>query len=102
MIAWSRHYERTEPRKRSQIGFKLGERGGDFDNVDRSAFGRGGESLPEFVVVVPNEVARPLAVWRGLPELLGGPSVGGTARHIEMDHFPRPVDYEEECEDGSE
>jgi len=75
------------------MGLRLGERGGIFATYDCSALGHGGEPLPELVIGVPNEVRRPEAVWCGLAQLLGGPSVGGTAGHVEMDDFARVVGH---------
>ena len=71
----------------------------DLHNLDLSALGHGGEPFPELVIVVSDEVLRSVTVRRGLPEFLGRPSVGGAAGHIEVNDFPRAVDYEEERED---
>ena len=83
-------------------GIEIGRVRRDLHNLDLSTLGHGGKPLPELVVVVPNEVPRPRAVWCGLPQLLGGPCVGGTAGHVEMDDFPCAVNHEEEGEDRTE
>ena len=74
----------------------------DFHNLDPSALDHGGESFPELVIVVSNEVRPSIAVRCGLPQLLRDPSLAGAASHIEMDDFPHSVDHEEECENGVE
>src|SRR6266705_1049243 len=53
----------------------------------------------EFTIIIANEIFRRLSIGSGLPQLLCGTSVGGRARHPDMDHFARfELDDEERKE----
>lgn len=99
------HVIEAFPSHRTQEAFadviEIGRARRDLHNLDCSALGQGREPLPELVIVVSDEKFRSVTVRRGLAKLLSRPSIGGTAGHIEVNDFPRAVDYEEECEDGA-
>ena len=80
-------------------GIEIGRARRDLHDLDRGAFGHCGEPLPELVIVASDEQFRSVTIGYGLADLLGRPSVGGTAGHIEVNSFPRALDYEEERED---
>ena len=77
-------------------GVEIGRARRDAHDLDACPFGRGIGSSSKLVIVVADEVIRPVTVRRGHPELLGGPDVSGAGGHIAVNDFPRAVDQEEE------
>ena len=44
--------------------------------------------LPEFAIIIPDQICGRLSIWSRLPQLLRDPGIGGRARHIHMNDFP--------------
>jgi len=82
----------------------IGSRGviGRFENLDATGLGNSCKAHAKLAIIVPNEILRPHAISSGLPKLLGGPSVGGRARHAEVDHSTRVEFDNEEGEQRAE
>ena len=99
------HVVQALPTHRSEEAFadgvQIGRAWRDLHDIDARPLGHGVKSSSELVIVVSDEVLRSVTGRRGLPELLGRPSVGRAAGHIEMNGFPRAVNHEEEREDGT-
>jgi hypothetical protein len=57
-----------------------------FDNLDATGLGNSRIAHAKLAIIIPNEIFRPHAISSGLPKLLGGPRVGGRARHADVDH----------------
>jgi len=51
--------------------------------------------LPEFAIIIPDQIFWGLPIRRGLPQLLRDPGIGGRAGHIYMNHPPR-LQFDEE------
>src|SRR5258708_22518591 len=47
------------------------------------------ETGPKLALIITNELLRRVSIGSRLPQELGGPSVGRSARHTDMDDFPR-------------
>ena len=43
------------------------------------------KTLPEFAIIIPDQILWGFPIWRGLPQLLRDPGIGGRACHIDMD-----------------
>ena len=59
---------------------------GCFEDLDATGLGNLREGHAKLAIIVPNERLRSHAIGIGLSKLLGGPSVGGRARHADVDH----------------
>ena len=44
--------------------------------------------LPEFAIIIPDQIFWNLPIRRSLPQLLRDPGIGGRTRHIDMDDLP--------------
>ena len=44
--------------------------------------------LPEFAIIIPDQIFWGLPIRSGLPQLLRDPGIGGRACHIDMDDLP--------------
>ncbi len=45
--------------------------------------------LPEFAIIIPDQIFGYLPIRRCLPQLLRDPEIGRRSRHVHMDYLPR-------------
>src|SRR2546423_14782810 len=57
-------------------------------HVDTTCCCHSCKMLPEFAIIIPNQICWGLPIRRGLPQLLRNPGIGGRAGHIDMDDLP--------------
>ena len=58
--------------------------------------------LPEFAIIIPDQIFWGLSIRSGLPQLLRDPGIGGRACHIDMDDLPRLQFDDEEGKERTE
>ena len=58
-------------------------------HLDATGFRYSCKMLPEFPIIIPNQVCGYLPIWRCLPQLLRNPGIGGGSCHIHVHDFPR-------------
>ncbi len=68
------------------IGIGLGGANGRGQHFDLGTSGRIGKRAAVFIVVVADEVARPLAEGGSVAQLLSGPGIGRMARDADLHH----------------
>ncbi len=54
-------------------------------HVDTACCCHACKMLPEFAIIIPDQILWGLFIRRGLPQLLRDPGIGGRACHIDMD-----------------
>ena len=60
------------------------------------------KTLPEFAVIISNQIARPFPIRSCFSQLLRHPGIGGRSRHIHVNHLPRFQVDDEEGEERTE
>ena len=58
-------------------------------HLDATGYRYSCKMLPEFPIIIPNQVFGCLPIWRCLPQLLRDPRIGGGSCHIHVHDFPR-------------
>ena len=62
---------------------------GRFENLDAARCCNTSETRSELTIIIANEIFRRVSIGSRLRQLLSSPSVGRSARHTDVDDFPR-------------